>query len=181
MSPRAACRLEELGFGPVYDYTPGIADWAAAGLALEGEEDPGLRVADATRPDIPTAAPDDLVGDVHERATALGWEEVFVVDCDGLLIGRIRGEAWNAPPTSPVDEIMEPGPTTVRPDGGLHSLVERMNKRGTHLVAVTDPQGALIGAVLREDAARLGAGEDPEHVWRDCEGCPGRWASVGAS
>ena len=181
MSPRAACRLEKLGFGLVYDYTLGIADWAAAGLALEGNEDPGLRVADATRPDIPTAVPDELMGDVHERAIAQDWKEVFVVDCDGMLIGRLRGEAWSADPKTPVDQVMEPGPTTVRPDGGLHALVDRMNERGTHLVAVTDPQGMLIGAVLREDAARLAAGEEPEQVWRGCDGCPGRWAPAGAS
>ena len=30
MSPRAACRLEALGFTRVYDYVDGIADWKAA-------------------------------------------------------------------------------------------------------------------------------------------------------
>ena len=49
MSPRAACRLEAIGFEEVYDYTAGIADWKAAGLDLEGSEDQGLRIADATR------------------------------------------------------------------------------------------------------------------------------------
>ena len=180
MSPRAACRLESFGFGPLYDYTMGIADWKAAGLPLEGTEDQGLRVADATRPDIPAATPDERIGDVRDRATAAGWDEAFVVDCDGLLIGRLRGDAWNAGPKTQVDQVMEPGPTTVRPDGGLHALLGRMNKRGTRLVVVTDPQGMLIGGVLREDAARLAVGEPPEQVWRDCDGCPGRWAPAGA-
>jgi rhodanese-related sulfurtransferase len=32
MSPRAACRLEAIGFEEVYDYATGISDWKAAGL-----------------------------------------------------------------------------------------------------------------------------------------------------
>src|SRR6266568_2359273 len=36
MSPRAAWRLEAAGFGPVYDYVAGKADWLAADLPFEG-------------------------------------------------------------------------------------------------------------------------------------------------
>jgi rhodanese-related sulfurtransferase len=36
MSPRAACRLEALGFTRVDDYVDEIADWQAAGLPTEG-------------------------------------------------------------------------------------------------------------------------------------------------
>jgi len=176
MSPRAACRLERLGFEQVYDYTAGIAEWKAAGLSIDGTEDAGLRVADATRPDIPTALPDEALGDVNDRTVAGGWDEALVVDCDGVVVGRLRGDAWAADATTPVGQIMEAGPTTVRPDGSLPALVGRMEKRGTRLVVVTDPQGVLIGALLAEDAVRLVAGETAERVWRDCEGCPGRWA-----
>ena len=38
MSPRAACRLETLGFSEVYDYVAGKADWLARGLPREGEK-----------------------------------------------------------------------------------------------------------------------------------------------
>lgn len=43
MSPRAACRLEQLGFAEVYDYTTGKADWLAHGLDTEGEQAVVLR------------------------------------------------------------------------------------------------------------------------------------------
>src|SRR5438046_1961615 len=36
MSPRAAWRLEAAGFGPVYDYAAGKADWLAADLPVAG-------------------------------------------------------------------------------------------------------------------------------------------------
>ena len=38
MSPRAACRLETLGFAEVYDYVAGKADWLGRGLPREGEK-----------------------------------------------------------------------------------------------------------------------------------------------
>jgi rhodanese-related sulfurtransferase len=37
MSPRAACRLDTLGFEHVYDYMPGKFDCLARGLPREGE------------------------------------------------------------------------------------------------------------------------------------------------
>lgn len=176
MSPRAACRLEALGFGPIYDYNAGIADWRAAGLAVEGSENRALEVMDATRPDIPVVEPGHAVGAARQAVFAAGWEEALVVDCDGLVVGRLRGDAWKEHPDSPVDEVMEVGPTTVRPDGLLHALYERMEKRNTSSAVVTDPQGRLLGVVLLDDARRLISGNAPETVWKDCDGCPGRWA-----
>jgi CheY-like chemotaxis protein len=38
MSPRAACRLETLGFDQVYDDSAGKTDWLAHGLAVEGAD-----------------------------------------------------------------------------------------------------------------------------------------------
>lgn len=181
MSPRAACRLEAIGFEQVYDYTAGIADWKAAGLALEGSEDQGLRISDATRPDVPTASTDEAIGPVRERTFGADWDEAIVVDCDGIVIGRLRGSAWDRADDESVGAVMELGPTTVRPDGSLHSLLGRMDKGGTPLVVVSDPQGHLIGVLLADDARRLDAGETPERVWKDCDGCPGRWSTASAA
>lgn len=176
MSPRAACRLEAIGFEEVYDYTAGIADWKAAGLNTEGDEDPGLRVGDATRPDAPTATPDEKIGAARARAVQAGWDEAIVVDCNGLVVGRLRGSAWDNDADQLVGAAMEIGPTTVRPDGDLHSLLGRMEKGDAQLVTVSDPQGRLIGVVLADDARRLVSGEPPERIWKDCESCPGRWS-----
>lgn len=176
MSPRAACRLEALGFERAYDYVAGIADWKAAGLPVEGAAPDVQRVADATRADIPTCRPQEAVGVIHDRTFEAGWDECVVVDCDGVVVGRLRDQAWQADPSATAEQVMEVGPSTVRPDGLLEPLVERMAKRDTRLVLVTTPQGTLIGALLRHEAERLLAGEAPEEIWQECEGCPGCWA-----
>jgi hypothetical protein len=175
MSPRAACQLERLGFEQVYDYTLGIADWKAAGLPVEGGSSDAQLVSDATRPDIPTAQPADLLGAVFDRVTNAGWEEALVLDCDGIVIGRLRTQAWEQDRSLPVSQVMELGPTTVRPNGLLEPLVKRMEKRGTELVTVATPQGVLIGVLLRSEARRILTGEAPEQIWINCDGCPGRW------
>lgn len=94
MSPRAACRLEALGYA-VYDYVDGIADWKAAGLPTECTGEPGQTVTDATRADVPTCRPAEPIGEIRPRVIDAGWEVCVVVDCDGLAIGRIRESGFD--------------------------------------------------------------------------------------
>jgi len=177
MSPRAACRLEALGFQRVYDYTLGIADWKAAGLPVEGDHSPTQVVADATRSDLPVATPDEQLGIAWARAQRAGRNDMVVVDCDGVVVGRLRDPVWQQSHDLVVGAAMELGPTTVRPNALLVPLVERMQKRGTGLVSVTTPQGVLLGVLLRADAEQLIAGDPPDRTWVDCDGCPGHWSA----
>jgi CBS domain-containing protein len=159
----------------VHDYTLGIADWKAAGLPLEGRTPHIQVVSDAMRPDIPTFGPDEKLGSAWDRTSASGWDEALVVECDGVVIGRIRGQIWQRERNLCVVDVMEAGPTTVRPDGALAPLVDRMEKKGTRLVTITDPQGVLLGVVVADEARRVVSGEPPHQIWVDCEGCPGQW------
>jgi 3-mercaptopyruvate sulfurtransferase SseA len=67
MSPRAAWRLEGLGFERVYDYVPGKADWSASGLPTEGTLASVPDIGDAARRDAPTCTPTEKVG-AHDGA-----------------------------------------------------------------------------------------------------------------
>jgi CBS-domain-containing membrane protein len=163
MSPRAACRLAALGYR-VYDYVDGIADWKAAGLPTEGTAEPGQRVIDATRSDVPTCQQDDTIGQIRSRVIDEGWDLCVVLDCDGMAIGRIRGDGFESPDDRRVVEVMEPGPSTVRPDQPLQPLVERMHDRDAPNVIVTTPQGKLVGILLRDEADQLLAGEPPVRI-----------------
>ena len=59
MSPRAASRLESIGFERVYDYVAGKADWGSAGLRLEGANGSDTRAGAHLRTDVPTCRLDD--------------------------------------------------------------------------------------------------------------------------
>lgn len=175
MSPRAACRLEALGFQEVYDYELGIADWRAAGLPVEGDGPVIQTAADAMRPDVPTCSPDEVVAEIRNRIAETDWSDCVVLDCHDKVVGRLRESHLTGDGYLTAGQVMQAGPSTVRPSDPLERLVRRMDRRPTPLVVVTTPQGQLLGVVLREEAKRILSGEPAALVWADCEGCPGQW------
>ena len=46
--------------------------------------------------------------------------------------------------------VMEPGPSTVRPDAALAKLAGRMQKRNLKTMVVSTPGGVLLGLLHRE-------------------------------
>lgn len=154
MSPRAAWRLDSLGFQQVYDYVAGEADWFASGLPREGRDASIPRVGDVARRDVPTCQLDDRVGDVRERVHAAGWDTCLVVNSEHVVLGRLRGTALDAKVKRPVEEIMEAGPTTIRPDVRLTEIAERMREKNAASVVVTTSDGRLVGLVDRASVER---------------------------
>src|SRR2546422_4720012 len=128
MSPRAAWRLEALGFAPVYDYTAGKIDWLAAGLPTEGRGPAAPRVSLTMETDVPTCSPDEPAASALERARAAGWGICVALNDAGVVQGRVTVDTAVASGTS-VSEVMEPGPATVRANEDLAAALERMWKR----------------------------------------------------
>lgn len=151
MSPRAACRLETLGFEHVFDYVPGKADWLARGLPREGEKASEQRAGDVARDDVATAQLDERIGEIRPRVEASPYGFGFVVSDGGTLLGRLRRSSLEADPGAAVGDLMEPGPSTVRADTPLDSLRGRLDERGLKTAVVTTPEGRLIGIVRRTD------------------------------
>src|SRR6266496_3885462 len=93
MSPRAASRLESIGFERVYDYVAGKADWGSAGLPLEGENGRETRAGAHLRTDVPTCGPGDRLQAVCEQLEDSGWYTCFVTDETKVVLGRIGRRA----------------------------------------------------------------------------------------
>ena len=146
MSPRAAWRLEALGYGEVYDYVAGKADWIAAGLATEGSSTHPPRVAEATDRSVATCGPAEVVADVMTRV-GLSGALCVVVNDQRVVQGRLRLDRLDPTDTRPAEQAMEPGPATVRADADLAETTERMLRRGVANLIVSDPDGVLLGVV----------------------------------
>ena len=161
MSPRAACRLEALGFAEVYDYTTGKADWLARGLPTEGEKADEPHALDLVVDDVVSCTPDELIADIRERVAASRYGFAFVVAPDRCLLGRLRRAALDGDPAATAEAAMEPGPSTIRPDMELEPLAERMRKRDLTGLPVTTPEGELLGVVRRDDLEAALASRTP--------------------
>ena len=154
MSPRAACRLATLGFTQVYDYMPGKVDWLGRGLPREGTKAAQPRAIDVARQDVVTCALDDRVADVQARVTESPYRFAFVVSADGVLLGRLRRSALEGDGIALAEEVMEPGPSTVRPDTPPGDLADRLKSRDLASAVISDPEGRLLGVVQRADLER---------------------------
>jgi|SRR5215208_7364169 len=114
MSPRAAWRLEGLGFSEVYDYVPGKADWFAAGLPMEGTRANTPTIGDAARRDVPTYSPQVKIGAARERVREAGWDRCVVVGKERVVLG-LREQELDADPEATAEEAIGTAPPRFGP------------------------------------------------------------------
>ncbi len=152
MSPRAAWRLETLGFTRVYDYVAGKADWFAAGLPREGKLASVPRAGDVARRDFPTCKLHERVGDVAGRMRDAGDDFCLVVTDGDVLLGRVRESVLDGDAEAHIEDVMQSGPSTVRPDTLLEDIAGRMRARKVKIMPITSPEGRLIGTLILQDA-----------------------------
>lgn len=139
----------------MYDYLAGKKDWLAAGLPTEGKRAGQVRAGHVSRPNPLTCRPGDQVGDVRRRLGSDGWEACIIVNDHDVVEGRIRPtDLADVDGKTMVEEVMELGPTSIRPDTGLESITKRMRKAGVASILVTSGSGELLGVLYREDAER---------------------------
>jgi Mg/Co/Ni transporter MgtE len=148
MSPRAAWRLERLGFPRVYDYVPGKMDWLSFGLPHEGSALLAGEVIDA---DVPRCHLDERMGEVRTR---LGEQAGFcvAVEDDGVVMGVVQDEGFGADPEARVEDAMAFGVSTIRPSEDVEALLGRMRHAGIEAILVTRSDGRLMGLLRREEA-----------------------------
>src|SRR5438309_9820811 len=151
MSPRAAWRLETLGFGEVYDYAPGKADWAATGRPTEGELASVPRIGSIAHRDVPTCSLTESVEKVAERTRTAGWYTCIAVNEHRVVLGRLFRRELDARGSQTVEEAMRSGPSTFRPNVTAHEMMHFMDEHDLRTVLVTTWEGTLVGLVRRED------------------------------
>jgi CBS domain-containing protein len=147
MSPRAAWRLEALGFPAVYDYTAGKVDWLAAGHSTEGPGPPTPRVLSAMQTDVPVCRLDESAGQAVTNASAGGWPVCVVVNSVGVVAGRLRVDKVAPEDPRRCEDAMESGPATIRAHDDLAETRARMTDRHVAVLLVTTPEGTLLGAL----------------------------------
>lgn len=151
MSPRAACRLETLGFRTVYDYVPGKSDWLARGLPTEGEKAALARAHLFASNEVVVAALDEPVEAFAERLATSPFPFALVTSREGVVLGRLPRSLIVRSAGKTAGEAMEAGPSTVRADTDADDLRDRLERQNLQFAIVTTPEGRLVGAVRRSD------------------------------
>jgi len=97
-----------------------------------------------------TCQPSTTVLEAEEAARLAGVDNVLVVDSEHRLFGRVKFGASKYDLDAVVEDVMEPGPPTVRAHEPLEALFGRMDPRGIKEMLVSTPEGYLLGVVRRE-------------------------------
>ena len=154
MSPRAAWRLESLGFREVYDYAAGKQNWLASGLPMEGRLAGTPTAGSTARSDVPTASLDERVEAVRMRVEASEFDTAVVVNDRRVVLGVLRPQHLEGDPQRTVERAMSPGPSTFRPHVLVHEMAHYMQEHDLPSAPVTTGDGELIGLLRRADAQR---------------------------
>jgi hypothetical protein len=133
----------------VYDYVPGKVDWLARGLPTEGERAGETRVGDLARDDVVTAGLGDSAAELARRIDDSPYGFALVLADDGTLLGRLRRSAIEDGTAATAEELVTPGPSTVRPDTDPAELRKKLDAKDLKTAIVSTPEGHVIGVVLR--------------------------------
>jgi CBS domain-containing protein len=129
---------------------PGKVDWLARNLPAEGDEADKPRVGALARDDVVTCALDTRVGELRDAIEESPYGFALVVWSDGTMLGRVRSsQIRDAADDATAEQVMQPGPSTVRPDLSVDELRKRLDDKELKTALVSTPEGRLIGVVTR--------------------------------
>jgi predicted transcriptional regulator len=147
-------RLEALGFTTVYDYAASKVDWFACGQPREGAAADVPWAGDLVREEVPTCAPTQAVGGLHDHVLESGYDLCVVLGEEEIVVGLLRGDALAKDPSAQAEDVMELGPRTIRPSTPIEKLLRKPSSDGVKSWIVTTAHGALLGVLTRDDAER---------------------------
>lgn len=150
MSPRAAARLDQLGF-EVYDYALSKVDWMAHGLPMEGTAAGQPTALSFVREDVATCKLEDRADQIVQSIDSSPYGYALVL-AGRVVLGRVRRSRLDAAPgEANAEMLMEPGPSTTRPHTDPGELASKLKRSGASTAILTTPEGELLGIVRRED------------------------------
>src|SRR4051794_23062932 len=145
MSPRAAWRLESLGFGRVFDYVAGKQDWFASGLPREGRQADIPHAGDVADRTVPTCKPTDSVGQIRDHMRATSSDVCVVVNDQHVVLGLPHTRVLNTDADALVETVMDLGPSTFRPSVPVAEMATYFREHELNGALITTSGGVLIG------------------------------------
>jgi len=108
------------------------------------------------RDDVVRCAPTDRAGGVLEAIERSPYPFAAVTAADGTVLGRVPASAVDPGSDRPVGDVMELGPSTVRPHRSAEGIAKQLADKNLRFAIVTTPEGRLLGVASREDLEPAG-------------------------
>jgi CBS domain-containing protein len=122
---------------------------------VEGDHAAVSKAGDCARSDVVTCGLDASVGLVRDQVEDSPYPFALVTSGSGVLLGRLRASALSqCDPELRAEEVMEAGPSTVRPHKSAASVAETLARGELRWTIVTGADGRLIGVASREELER---------------------------
>ena len=118
---------------------------------MEGDEADEPRAGDRTDRDVPTCAPSERIDAVRERVQAAGRDACVVVNEQRVVLGLLGPYGFGADAGACVEDVMEAGPSTFRPNVPIAELHDYFREHTLLSAPITTPDGVLLGLLRRED------------------------------
>ena len=96
---------------------------------------------------------------MRERVSDSPYPFALVLGPGNVVLGRLRASMLDCDPGLRADQVMEPGPRTVRPHKTAASISQDLAAKNLRWAIVTTPEGELIGVAPRRD---LEAAAEPQ-------------------
>jgi predicted transcriptional regulator len=121
------------------------------GLPVEGRSVEVPKIGQVARRDVPRATLRERMAEVRARVLETEWDTAMVVNEAGVLLGRLYKSQFDEELETPVEEVMEEGPSTFRLNVSVPEMSDTMRDEDLDTAPVTTSEGVLVGMVLRDD------------------------------
>ncbi len=147
----------------------GKTDWFAAGWPIEGKAAGVTRVGTLVDHEVPTCSLEEKVGEVGAR---LGPDDVcLVVNDRRVVLGLVEHEDLDAADDDrPVGDVMQDGPSTIRPNVPATVLAEHLEHGSQAKALITTPEGELVGLLRAPQLEAWAEKEGPVEMGGGHEG-----------
>lgn len=135
----------------MYEYVAGKLDWLVHQHPVEGARAEEPTVGQHAHDDAVTCTLRDEVGRIRELVERSPYPFALVKSADGILLGRLRASMLDCDPELRAEDVMEPGPSTVRPHKTAAGIAEQLEQKDLRWAIVTTPRGELLGVAARTE------------------------------
>lgn len=136
----------------MFDYAGGKLDWLACGLETEGPGAAEPRAGAFAQKDVLTCVIQDEAADVRRRMEAAGRQSCVVLDGWSVVLGRVQFGDLQTERGGTVENHIDPGPSTFRPNVPLTEMLHYMHEHKMEDALITTSDGVLIGNLSRQEA-----------------------------